>query len=392
MGENWSDMALNHLRIEMIDQALLHSLIDDKVSESKTVEYKSELPGRADTDKKEFLYDVSSFANASGGFLLFGIKAKDGIPTSVCGLGQINPDQEILRLEGMIQNGIEPRLPELQTQPVQTQWGVVIAMRIPRSWRTPHMVVFQGLQRFYGRNSAGKYPLDIGEIKGLARLSESITEKVRRFRLERVMAIEAEETPIPVARGAAFILHLVPLATYAGDVHLDVDVDRDDIVLLHTMAGGFKRSRINFDGHLTFGNCDDVGRTDSYVQLFRDGRIEAVDVSILDQGGAIPSVYFEQRIWETTSQLLTFLDRQAVPRPVVIMLTAIGVRGYAMSAGKFPHSIPIDRDRLLVPEVMAENSVDDAAALLRPCFDAIWNATALPGSQNYDREGRWTPH
>src|ERR1035441_2943014 len=187
-------MALNHLRLGMIDQTFLQSLIDDKVSESKTVEYKSELPGRGDADKKEFLYDVSSFANATGGFLLFGIKAKDGIPISFCGLGQVNLDQEILRLEGMIQNGIEPRLPELQTEPVQTQWGVVIAMRIGRSWLAPHMVIFQGLQRFYGRNSAGKYPLDIGEIKGLALLSQSIAEKVRRFRLERVMAIEAEET------------------------------------------------------------------------------------------------------------------------------------------------------------------------------------------------------
>ena len=77
-------MAINHLRIEMIDQVLLQSLIDGKVGESKTVEYKSQLPGRADKDRREFLYDVSSFANASGGFLLFGIEAPDGIrPQSV---------------------------------------------------------------------------------------------------------------------------------------------------------------------------------------------------------------------------------------------------------------------------------------------------------------------
>jgi hypothetical protein len=370
--------------MEMIDQDLFQSLIDDKVGESKTVEYKSELPGRTDSDKKEFLYDVSSFANASGGFIFFGIKAKDGIPTSVCGLGPINPDREILRLEGMIQTGIEPRLSGLRIEAVQTQHGIVIAIRIPRSWVAPHMVVLQGLQRFYGRNSAGKYPLDVGEIKSLALLSDSIAERVRHFRIERVMAVEAEETPIALMKGAAFILHLLPVAVFSGDVRLDVQVAHDDIGLLHTMAGGFRGSRINFDGCLTFGKRDEAGRTNSYVQFFRDGRIEAVDLEILDQG-AIPSIYFERRIWETTGRLLKFLDHHAV----VIMLTATGVRGYSMSAGRVPGAIPIDRDRLLIPEVMAENPNLDPAKLLQPCFDAIWNACALPRSQNYDREGRW---
>jgi hypothetical protein len=254
----------------------------------------------------------------------------------------------------MIQTGIEPRLSGLRIEAVQTQHGIVIAIRIPRSWVAPHMVVLQGLQRFYGRNSAGKYPLDVGEIKSLALLSDSIAERVRHFRIERVMAVEAEETPIALMKGAAFILHLLPVAAFSGDVRLDVQVAHDDIGLLHTMAGGFRGSCINFDGCLIFGKRDEAGRTNSYVQFFRDGRIEAVDLEILDQG-AIPSIYFERRIWETTGRLLKFLDHHAVPWPVVIMLTATGVRGYSMSAGRVPGAIPIDRDRLLIPEVMAEN-------------------------------------
>jgi hypothetical protein len=41
---------------------------------------------------------------------------------------------------------------------------VVLRIRIPPSWAAPHIVTFQGLSRFYPRNSAGKYPLDAGEI------------------------------------------------------------------------------------------------------------------------------------------------------------------------------------------------------------------------------------
>jgi hypothetical protein len=42
-------------------------LVDNQVSEHKTIEYKEALLGNADGDKKEFLADVSSFANESGG-------------------------------------------------------------------------------------------------------------------------------------------------------------------------------------------------------------------------------------------------------------------------------------------------------------------------------------
>jgi schlafen family protein len=44
------------------------------VPESRTLEYKRELPGGTDSDRKEFLADVSSFANAVGGDLVYGVK------------------------------------------------------------------------------------------------------------------------------------------------------------------------------------------------------------------------------------------------------------------------------------------------------------------------------
>ena len=56
----------------------IKSLITNSVRESKTLEYKQILPGGQDKDKKEFLADISSFANSSGGDIIYGIKeAKD---------------------------------------------------------------------------------------------------------------------------------------------------------------------------------------------------------------------------------------------------------------------------------------------------------------------------
>ncbi len=50
--------------IDQITEDDLHALIENSISEGKTIEYKQELPNNSDSAKKEFLADVSSFANA----------------------------------------------------------------------------------------------------------------------------------------------------------------------------------------------------------------------------------------------------------------------------------------------------------------------------------------
>ena len=59
--------------IDQIIENDLKALIDNSVLEGKTIEYKQSLPSNSDSDKKEFLADISSFANASGGDLIYGI-------------------------------------------------------------------------------------------------------------------------------------------------------------------------------------------------------------------------------------------------------------------------------------------------------------------------------
>ena len=89
----------------------IDALLATGVPEGRTIEYKLALPDNADKDKKEFLADISSFANAAGGDLLYGVAAANGIPTAIPGLGVTNADAEIQRLDSMIQTGIDPRIP-----------------------------------------------------------------------------------------------------------------------------------------------------------------------------------------------------------------------------------------------------------------------------------------
>ena len=56
--------------VDQINESHLCALIENAVAERRTVEYKRELPERHDEAKKEFLADVSPFANANGGDLV----------------------------------------------------------------------------------------------------------------------------------------------------------------------------------------------------------------------------------------------------------------------------------------------------------------------------------
>ena len=99
-------MSLNKPVTE-IQEKDLQELIDNKVAEQKTIDYKATLPGSLDSEKREFLRDVSSFANSAGGHLIYGMLESSGVPTTISPL-MGNPDQEILRLESIMRDGIEP--------------------------------------------------------------------------------------------------------------------------------------------------------------------------------------------------------------------------------------------------------------------------------------------
>ena len=204
--------------IPAITKADIDALIENAVREDRTLDYKETLPGRSDGEKYEFLADISSFANASGGDILYGVREKreqgkpSGVPEGAIGLSGIVPDAEILRLQSIIRDGIAPRIANVQIIAVPGFTNdPVLLVRIPKSWASPHIISKRD-SRFYSRTSAGKYPLDVAEIRSVFALSESLPDKIRRFRDDRVATIVADETPVKFSGASRVLLHLLPIA------------------------------------------------------------------------------------------------------------------------------------------------------------------------------------
>jgi predicted HTH transcriptional regulator len=96
--------------LDAITQEDLQELIDNRVAERRVIDYKQELHFSSDKERKEFLFDIASFANAGGGHLLYGISEVDGYPDTLVGIAVDSEDGLIRQIESRVRDGIAPRV------------------------------------------------------------------------------------------------------------------------------------------------------------------------------------------------------------------------------------------------------------------------------------------
>jgi hypothetical protein len=373
-----------------VDEADLAALINNAVAEGRTIDYKRELPGTSDGAKKEFLADASSFANTSGGDLIFGMEENEGVPTRVIGLQVADIDLETRRLESILAAGLSPRI-RYAIRAFLTQTGLrILLIRVDRSWSGPHRVIFQGSDKFYGRNSAGKYPLDVNELRAAFTLSSSVTERIRAFRTDRIIALSNNDTPLPFTDDPKIVLHCIPLESFAEGVQHDILPFYQNPARLAPMGTSRWDRRLNLEGVIAFGTHQPCF---TYTQLYRSGIIEAVQGNLLarehDGELLIPSVSYEQYVFGYLPRCFQVLQEVGSNAPVLVALTLLKTRGLKMSVDRFETSEPIGSDSVILPETIVEDLSLPVGLVLKPIFDLVWNACGLPASKNFDAEGNW---
>jgi hypothetical protein len=389
-------MILPGVPFEAIEQSHLRGLVDARVREQRRVEFKQKLPGTADADKQEFRCDATSFANAAGGDLVFGIREEEGAAAEVTPI-EGDVDAAMLRLDGMLRTGIEPRLPGVRMRPVAIAEGWVVILRIPASWTGPHAVASrsQGAYRFYSRTSAGKHPLDVSEIRSSFLGGGSVAQRARDWQAARLGRIVARETPIVLRDAPTLVVHVVPVAAQE-------DVDPERVVESGVFCPFWLESdgtRWNIDGLLAYAlDAERLGF--GHAQLFRDGRFEATNAMLLaapppGRGpDAVNGLAVEHALVKGIANPLRSLEIAGAQPPFSILVSAVGVRGKGLVnpyVFPMPVAAPIDRDILILPDVVCEGYDWDRGRGMRPIIDAFWQASGASGSPSYEPGGDWKP-
>lgn len=149
---------------------LVRRAVADRVAEREDLDWKRVLPKHPGRWVEEFAKDVAAMANVGGGMIVYGVAEEGSEAAEICDVGEIT-DGTLRELRGAAYSGITP--PVLGFQPVViAEDGVsLLALLIPPSDDSPHLVFRQDL---FGA------PLRLGTRTGW--MSERLIESAYRQR------------------------------------------------------------------------------------------------------------------------------------------------------------------------------------------------------------------
>jgi len=383
--------------LKTITETDLESFIQNEVPEDKTLEYKREFPLSSKENKLKFLEGISSFANASGGDLVIGIEVdkESKLPIAVIGISiSDQPLDEIIRgMDDLIRQGIQPRIPYFTIHPINLKNNnFVIIIRIKKSWIGPHRVTL-GSDKFYSRGAAGKYPLDVTELRSAFLLSETRIEKIKTFIINRISDIISNETPVPMPDGAKVILHVIPLAAF--DLENTIPLNEKESIIKDLISLDLFPLSVEYNLHGVIKSYirNNTGNSTEYLQFYRNGIIESVsgDHLISYRDKCIILYRFEDHMIKALDNNLSILKKLNVEPPFLIQISLSNIQGYKLcrSHDMFEEPREIYKDLIQLPETIIENFENPIDKILHNTFDALSNACGLPKSPNYDNDGNW---
>ena len=368
-------------------------IVQDKIPESRTLDYKRELPPQTDAGNKELLKDISAFANTVGGYLIYGIEEKEGVPTEILGVEVNNFDGLKQRFENLLRTGVDPVIRGVDYCAINiNDLKKIVILKIPRSIARPHVVKIKEHFRFYGRNPSGVHQLEIEDLRRAFLESESLAAKIQNFRADRLSAISTNETFVPLYNGAKIVLHIIPDSSF--ELAKKYDFGYSWTMDFPPISSSGWNRRITFDGIMIYWDNQQNGLIYDYTHVFYNGILEAIDTYCLTKSKTIPASDFERIIIDAVNKYLKFFKKYQIDFPAWICLSLIGVKGYTMLENAFVYTgeiHPIDRDELFIPPIRIESYDLSAERILKSAFDSVWNACGYKQSSNYDEKGNWKP-
>ncbi|HEY3782556.1 MAG TPA: ATP-binding protein [Fimbriimonadaceae bacterium] len=360
-------------------------LITNQVCESQTLEYKEILNIGDPKTNREFARDVTAFANSFGGDLIVGVKSVDGLPSAIVGVEE-NEDELSLRIDNILRSHVHPRLHLEPLKYLTVQGKRVLLIRVPRSFIGPHIADTKGDTTFFARSSAGKFQMNVGQVRSQFLNSQSISRDMRNFIGERLTKIAAENDRLwGLGRG---VIHLLPLASFTDQYQADLTAVWN-LVQATNHSGPFigYRNRYNFEGILQDGvnQMDALRRVTSASQFYRNGVVECVETGIAittntSKGwGVVQNI--DKCFLEGTLHRLRILERAGVPNPVWVVWSILGLDG-CNRAGEFLEDFkPIDSNRVQLPEVEFREYPPDLESLtakMKSALDVLWQSMGRP--------------
>lgn len=402
-------MAIEGKELREIRLEDIQSLIDNQVSEGITLEYKLKSWERNDEGTRELLRDISSFANARGGHILVGIaedQDNEGIATQIVGVS--DAEDEPQRIMNVCLSCIDERITGLDMIAIPVKANTkVIAIRVPRSLRTPHMITFKNLYQCWRRHGSRKSVMSIDEIRDACRAVEDIMKALGEFIDGRVQKFLNSHT-----QGPHLFVSACPM-TIRDDL---VDVFDPNLHKLLSRPPKVRRQRGSVD--LFFGSHpEEPWKPTLYgiraclgdrkqMEIMRNGYMELIAGRLLSDHRYTLDDLDRPILWDwmvaeyvVNFVLFTkeFIRYASLPVPMVFTIALSGIN----EAGLYERGIPQcdfpdyipgtckEGNHLMLPSMQVK-SFTDPSKVAAVFVDRIWNAFGFKKAYFFEEEGKFT--
>lgn len=317
----------------------------------------------------EFRSDVCAFANAGGGYLIFGISDENGMAKEIVGIDidANNTDRFELDRKNNL-SPILPKIPSIQFKFVpliNNRYVVILFVR--RDAYTPYVHIEEEKNyKIYKRVGNGKTTMAYLELKNMFNQSLSIEEAVQEYRQKRIDFFRNQEDTEDCRYSKFLLLHIIP------DTFVD-STYRKNLFVWTKQNPGHGFSRIFSEASCTEGIKPSVDglrflsyHNDAEGLLNNNGIAECYWVvskyiRALDRftDGYFPSQYFLEMIQGIVNEYIVRMRPILETKRLFIALSLVGCKGLVTEVGTWTsQQSSIDRNTIICNPITIED-IDD---------------------------------
>lgn len=309
----------------------------------------------------ELRSDVCAFANANGGYLIFGIKedGKGGVDElSGIDIADDNTDRFELNLKNYLQP-INPRPPAVETKFIKLDTGkYIVIVFVKHDFFAPYIhLVDEKNYKIYKRVGNSKAVIAYAELKNMFTQAISVEREVERFRRERIEYYHSQEDNQSFDYSKFLLFHIIP------ETFLDSSYNKPMMVL--------ERKRPSYSSIFQSFGCNNPAqpmiegvrykhyRDNSECRIYNSGIAECfcpLYPFYLDSG----TFFHEQDIWgqleNTINQYIQRMASVLETHRVYSCISVVGCKDVNTAVNAYgKYTGAIDRNQLICNPVVFED-------------------------------------
>lgn len=323
----------------------------------------------------EFRSDVCSFANAEGGYLIFGISDENGCAKEIIGIDIPNDDTDKFELDRRNNlNGIYPRTPYIKFNFVKLQNGkYIVVIFVKHDNFAPYTHIENESYYFmYKRSGNEKKLISYAEMRNMFNQSLSLDKEIYNYRKERIEYYRNQEEKGNNSCSRFLLFHIIPETFLDASYNKNMFVfDRFNRKNFSSIFSEFHCATIaipcvdglryyQYDNHYESSECYiyNNGVIECYYVL--DDTVRRVDENKYPDG-FLPWKYIWDKLQNTYQNYKGKFKDIYSDNKIYICISIIGCKHVRSESEmeSFMHSGEIDRDLVMCTPVSINNLNDD---------------------------------